>query len=123
MPLKMAAPPTPKLDASPATARSWFTTILRDLHSVPEGEAREIASNWRFGRGSELRYYDVRTFRDIFGAKVGTLLFGQARKELGSNVKGLSGVAGRKSAAGGHRGRLKTDNSGLTPGCEFVYFL
>jgi hypothetical protein len=110
------AMPLPPLDASPATVRTWFTTLLTDLHSVPENEAREIASKWQFGRGSELRYYDVGTFRDIFGAEVGTLLFGHARRELGGAVRGPSPGVGRVSTA---REKPTSDIFGLTPGCEF----
>jgi len=80
---------------------------------VPENEAREIASKWQFGRGSEFRYYDVSTFRDIFGVEVGTLLYGHARGEVRSVVRGPS--AGVEKVG---RERPTKDVFGLTPGCE-----
>ncbi|KFX94575.1 hypothetical protein V490_04304 [Pseudogymnoascus sp. VKM F-3557] len=44
--------------------------------------ANEMAAKWQYGRGSELTYYDVATFRSVFGAKAGYLLYGYAKKEL-----------------------------------------
>jgi hypothetical protein len=80
--LTMPTPQPPEIDASPVHVRNWFITLLVDLHGVPEAEAQEIASKWKYGRGSELLYYDVDTFRTIFGSEAGTLLFGHARREL-----------------------------------------
>jgi hypothetical protein len=111
----MATPQIPDRDASPTSVRNWFVTILTDLHSVSESEARDIASKWKYGRGSELLYYDVDTFRVIFGGEAGTLLFGHARRELRSFRNGPStGVGGKDK----ERKRPTTDLFGLTTGCE-----
>jgi hypothetical protein len=104
----MATPTPPPQDATPTEVRSWFITLLCDLHAVPENEAKEIASKWRLGRGSELIYYDVDTFRNIFGGEEGTILFGHARGELQTDKKGPTGSMKA----------LKKDIFGLTPGCE-----
>jgi len=106
----MATPTPPTQDATPTEVRSWFTTLLCDLHGVPETEATEIASKWRFGRGSELTYYDVDTFRNILGGEAGTILFGHARTELRTDKRGPTG--------GVNPPRKKKDIFGLTPGCE-----
>jgi hypothetical protein len=76
-------PPFPPPSATPPEVRTYFTALLSTLHSGPEPDAEKIASKWSFGRGSELRYYDLSTFREIFGFEAGTVLFGHARGELG----------------------------------------
>ena len=78
----MATPSPPPPEASPSAVSSWFATILTELHSIPEPDARKIASGWKFGRGSELTYYDINTYQEIFGFEAGTILFGHARGEL-----------------------------------------
>jgi hypothetical protein len=117
----MATPQPPERDASPSNVRSWFVVILTDLHGVPENEAREIASKWKYGRGSELNYYDVDTFRLIFGSEAGTLLFGHARRELRtmrrSPSSGVGDVEKEKVE------RPKSDIFGLTPGCECLFLV
>ena len=92
----MATPQPPDRDASPSNVRNRFITILTDLHGVPESDARDIASKWKYGRGSELNYYDVDTFRTIFGSEAGTLLFGHARRELRMRRKSPSTGVGER---------------------------
>ena len=118
LPSSMATPSPPSPDASPATVRTWLTTILCDVHSVQEEQARGIASKWKYGRGSELTYYDLETFRTMFGGEAGTLLFGHARRELRTGRRGPSGGMGR----GDRDDRPKTDIFGLQPGCEYGLF-
>jgi hypothetical protein len=131
--LKMTTSLTSPLpDASPAAVRGYFTTLLHTLHSVPEPEAARIAVKWQFGRGSELRYYDITTFREIFGVEAGTVLFGHARGELGNGGNGL-GKGGSGAGQVGNvgvgmrivRGKEKPakDIFGITPGCEFSFNL
>jgi hypothetical protein len=116
----MATPPPPERDASPSNVRSWFVTILTDLYGVSENEVREIASKWKYGRGSELNYYDVDTFRLIFGSEAGTLLFGHARRELRTVRKSPStgvGIVEKEKVE-----RPKSDIFGLTPGSKCPSF-
>ena len=114
----MSTPEAPLRDAPPSEVQSYFTNILVDLHGIPEKEAKEIGSRWKYGRGSEVTYYDVDTFRAIFGPEVGTVLFGHARRELRAGRRGPSqGVkqSEKKEIA-------KHDLFGLTPGGEFIDF-
>jgi len=102
--------------------RIYFTALLTTLHSLPASSAEKIAAKWQFGRGSELQYYDISTFREIFGVEAGTVLFGHARGELG-------GGAGKGVGSGGNggdglvvkkgNGKYERDIFGITPGCEF----
>lgn len=63
-----------------ATAAAAHPTPDAPPSSVTPDEAHEIASRWKYDRGSELLYYyDVQTFRDIFGSEAGVLLYGYAR--------------------------------------------
>jgi hypothetical protein len=123
---------TPPPDANPATVREYFTTILHTLHSVPEPEAARIAAKWQFGRGSELKYYDIITFREIFGVEAGTVLFGHARGELRSEGHG----PGKSESGAGEMGNVGVgmrivrgkekpakDIFGITPGCESPFNL
>jgi hypothetical protein len=81
MSTKSLVPPQhPGRDDSPKVVRKWFSDILINLHGVPEEEALERTPKWKYGHGSELLYYDIITFRLMFGAEAGTLLFGHARK-------------------------------------------
>ena len=116
----MATPPLPPPDATPVAVRGWFTTILTDLHSLPAPDAIEIASKWRYGRGSELTYYDMETFRLIFGAEAGTVLFGHARRELRTGKSSSSMGFGRSSRDVVASEIVKEDMFGLPPGCKFM---
>jgi len=75
-------PERPDHDCSPAEIQTYFATILRDIHHVSDDEAWKIASNWRIGRGHELQYYDIETFRGMFGPEAGNLLYGYAHNEV-----------------------------------------
>ena len=65
--------------SSPDVVRTYLATILRDKHNVPDEESRAIASNWKYGRGAELFYYDAETFRGMFGSEPGMLLYRAVR--------------------------------------------
>jgi hypothetical protein len=109
----MSTPPPPDEEADPAEVRKWFTKILTSLHEVPLIKSNDIVAKWQYGRGSEITYYDVETYREIFGAEAGTILFGHARRELGVMKRGPSG--GREEFV---NGQIK-DFFRLKPGCEF----
>ena len=84
------SPTIPPPTTTPSEVRTYFSTLLTTHHSVPEPDAKKIASKWQFGRGSELQYYDLSTFREIFGVEAGTVLFGHAKGELsGEGAKGV----------------------------------
>jgi hypothetical protein len=83
---------------------------------VSKVDAQEIASKWQYGRGSELTYYDIDTFRLIFGVEAGTLLYGYARKELRTSKTAPNGGLRQQ----GKVERPKKDIFGMEPGCKFV---
>lgn len=110
--------PLPPSDAPPSVVRAYFSEILSKHHDVPSAEAIAITAQWRVGRGSELTYYDIETFRAIFGAEIGTLLFGYARKELKTSRAPSAGLGkGVKKSEEGAKA-TERDIFGLTPGCK-----
>ncbi|TVY83071.1 hypothetical protein LSUE1_G004003 [Lachnellula suecica] len=106
----METPAAPSRDAPPSEVRTYLTTILKTCHGVPEAEALEIAANWQYGRGSEITYYDIGTYRTLFGPEAGVLLYGHARRELRIGRRGPSDN-GTRSQTG-----KETDIFGQTPG-------
>jgi len=86
----MATPKPPARDASPEAVRTYFSAILKELHNLPEADAVSIASHWKYGRGSEISYYDIETYRSIFGPEAGTLLYGHSRQQLRTGRHGPS---------------------------------
>jgi hypothetical protein len=108
---KMATPKPPAQDAQPEAVRTYFHTILTELHNVSEQEAVSIASHWKYGRGSEISYYDIDTYRSIFGPEVGNLLYGHARQELRKGRRGPSQGTGKAS-----RTQPQVDLFGQEPG-------
>jgi len=109
-------PTRPPPTATPSEVRAYFSTLLTALHSVPKSEAEKIAAKWQFGRGSELKYYDLSTFREIFGVEAGTVLFGHARGEL--NGDGAKAVVNGGNGLVLKKGKVEKDIFGVTPGCE-----
>ncbi|KFZ08037.1 hypothetical protein V501_06121 [Pseudogymnoascus sp. VKM F-4519 (FW-2642)] len=105
-------PSPPSHNATPLEVRDYFAGVLFNFHDVSLEQAHEIAAKWEYGRGSELTYYDVATFRSIFGAEAGTLLYGYARKELRTSRTGPSGNLGNR----GILEKPQNDIFGATPG-------
>ncbi|OBT43927.1 hypothetical protein VE00_04684 [Pseudogymnoascus sp. WSF 3629] len=106
------APSPPSHNATPLEVREYFVRVLSDFHGVSLEQAHETAAKWQYGRGSEITYYDVATFRSIFGAEAGTLLYGYARKELRTSRTSPSGNLG----SGGIMEKPQKDIFGATPG-------
>lgn len=104
----MATPKPPAQDAKPEAVRTYFSTILTEFHNVPEADAVSIASHWKYGRGSEISYYGIDTYRSIFGPEAGILLYGHARQELRTGRRGPSSKAATK--------RSEVDLFGQEPG-------
>lgn len=71
--------PIPKPDAPASEVREFFYRTLIEDFNVPPGEAETIASQWRYGGGRELAYFDGEAFRSIFGGEVGTILYEKSR--------------------------------------------
>lgn len=71
--------PTPKDDAPASEVCEFFYQTLIDDFNVPPAEAETIASQWRYGGGRELAYFDREAFRAIFGGEVGTILYEKSR--------------------------------------------
>ncbi|KAF5879588.1 uncharacterized protein Bfra_006795 [Botrytis fragariae] len=111
------APSVPPLDATALTVREYISHILHNHYDVPKHEAESLATQWKYGRGSELRTFDVDVFRSIFGVEAGTLLFAYLRNELGP----LKAGSNKKLAGGGAAQRAERDIFGLTPGLSIVY--
>lgn len=111
----LQTPSPPSRNATPLEVREYFARVLSDFHGVSLEQARDIAALWQYGRGSELTYYDVATFRSIFGGEAGTLLYGYARKELRTSRTSPSGNLG----SGGIMEKPQMDIFGATPGCKF----
>lgn len=112
-------PLLPPHDATPSTVRAYFARVLCDRHDVPREEAENVAAKWRYGRGSEVAYYDVDTFRSIFGGEAGNLLFGYTRKELRTSGPSPSSRLGRGEVVG----KCRKDIFGMTPGCKLPILL
>jgi len=110
---------TPPQRRDTAAARTYFTAILCDFHSVPEEEANGVASNWRSGRGSELIFNNVETLRTMFGPEAGTLLYGYARREWRTACTAPSSGLGK----GERLEKSKVGMLGLEPGCEIFLIL
>ena len=97
-------PPLPNPTSPPGDVRVYLTKLLQHHHGIDEEEAREIASNWKYGRGSDLFYYDVETFRGMFGSEAGMLLY----RDIGrGNVR-----SSRSSDS-------EEDLFGCPPGCTY----
>lgn len=112
----------PPLDATPATVRIYIGQVLQNHHDVSKEEAEAVAAKWLYGRGSELLvYYDIDTFRSIFGAEAGMLLFGYARKELGRTSGAISSTRVGARVGGKVMDKNKKDIFGLTPGCKLLH--
>lgn len=112
--------PNPTLtEARCSTVRDpcLFRTSAPQTHDVSKEESQKITDKWQFGRGSELTYYDIDTFRTIFGVEAGTLLFGYARGELRTNRTSPS--VGSGSGRGNNTRSEEKDIFGNTPGCKF----
>ncbi|KAF7862788.1 uncharacterized protein EAF02_010337 [Botrytis sinoallii] len=109
--------PVPPLDAPSSTVREYISHILHHHYDVPKDKAETLAAQWKYGRGAELRTFDVDTFRSIFGVEAGTLLFAYVMKELGLSKANSS----KKLAGGGTPQRAERDIFGLTPGLSLVY--
>jgi hypothetical protein len=67
--------PLPPSSASPQEVRAYFSSILAQNHSVPEAEAAQLVKEWKYGTGAEVKTLDVETYRAIFGAEIGSLLW------------------------------------------------
>lgn len=109
-------PSLPPHDASPMIVRTYLAQVLQEQHHITKEEAEDIAANWKYGRGSELTYYDVETFRAMFGGEAGCLLFGYARHELRTSRTALSDQFGREDVVRQDR----VDVFGMAPGCKFL---
>lgn len=109
----MPSLPAPSPSSTPTEVRTYFTTLLTTLHGVPEPEAQAIAAKWRLGRGTELRSYDLTTFREIFGVEAGTVLYGHVKGVIAPTSPPLRSVRARNE-------RPEKDIFGFTPGCESV---
>ncbi|PVH83250.1 hypothetical protein DL98DRAFT_413164 [Cadophora sp. DSE1049] len=106
----------PPPSATPSEVRTYFTTLLSNLHSVPTSDAKGTASKWKLGRGEEMLSFDIETYRQIFGWEAGTALFGHVNAT--KSKKGAGNPKGQSS----ERERPKRDIFGLEPGCESIYF-
>ncbi|KAF7931435.1 uncharacterized protein EAE98_002617 [Botrytis deweyae] len=60
---------------SPSDMRQYLTSLLVQNHQCDVEDAREIASYWVYGRGSDFYQYDLDTFKDMFGDEIGMLFF------------------------------------------------
>jgi hypothetical protein len=67
--------PLPPSSASPEEVRAYFSSILAQNHPVPGAEAAQLVKEWKYGTGAEVRTLDVATYRAIFGAEIGSLLW------------------------------------------------
>lgn len=64
----------PPHDADPSAVRHYLAQVLYYKCNIPIEEAKDIAANWQYGQGSALTYFDIDTFRAIFGGEAGALL-------------------------------------------------
>ncbi|RJE20361.1 hypothetical protein PHISCL_07300 [Aspergillus sclerotialis] len=110
----MSKPPHhPDPTSSPDVVRIYLTTLLRHYHDIPGEEARAIASNWKYGRGSEILYYDLETFRAMFGSEAGMLLYRDVRRgnaTISSNTRTFTSSTSER------------DLFGCPPGLSLLWF-
>lgn len=102
--------PLPPPDASPGLVRQYLADILHFAHDVPMKDAKAIASNWEYGKGHALQYFDAATLRLLFGDGPGTLLHHHIAHEAVPST-GASRVVSRKEDD-----TTKKDLFGLPPG-------
>lgn len=77
----------PKDDAPASEVREFFSQTLINGYNVALSDAETIASQWRYGGGTELAYFDVEAFRSIFGGEVGTILYEKSRTMPSAHLK------------------------------------
>lgn len=71
MNLSQAIPP----DAPPSAVREYLAQYLAEKYNVPIKVAGDLVSPWKIGWGNELSYYDLETFRSLFGSEIGAILY------------------------------------------------
>ena len=64
-----------QLEESSARVRDHFCGILTEHYDIREEHAIELVSNWKYGKSSEVLYYDLETYQKIFGDEIGAILF------------------------------------------------
>ncbi|KAL7894207.1 hypothetical protein HDV63DRAFT_390066 [Trichoderma sp. SZMC 28014] len=102
----------PAGDANPPIVRKYLANILHFSYNVPAEHAEALVSGWQYGRGRELVHYDIATFRQIFGAEVGALLYHHMANK--SHISTAPSSRMDNSMA-------KKDLFGLPPGVTIMY--
>ncbi|KAM6481852.1 hypothetical protein HDV62DRAFT_363315 [Trichoderma sp. SZMC 28011] len=105
----------PADDAKPTAVREYLTNVLHFSYNVPAKHAEELVSGWRYGRGHALNEYDVATFRQIFGAEVGALLYYHVNNKPTVSKRATGPISGNETT------EAKKDLFGLPPGVSFMY--
>ena len=61
--------------ATPSEVRTYFTSLLSQNFHLPPEEAEILAQAWKYGTGAQVHRFSIDTYRGIFGAEMGTLLY------------------------------------------------
>lgn len=107
----------PADDAKPTAVREYLTNVLHFSYNVPAKHAEELVSGWRYGRGHALNEYDVATFRQIFGAEVGALLYYHVNNKPTVSKRATGPISGNETT------EAKKDLFGLPPGGKSIVIL
>lgn len=72
----------PDRAATPKQVRAYLTQALIAKHDVPPDQAKELASRWEYGRGSDLHNARVPFLKEILGDSLGPYFMGTLQDDL-----------------------------------------
>ncbi|KAL7907497.1 hypothetical protein GGI35DRAFT_89591 [Trichoderma velutinum] len=105
----------PAGDAEPPAVREYLAEVLHFSCDVPVEQAEELVSAWQYGRGHALNHYDVATFRHIFGAEIGALLYYHIHNESSRFITATHVMPQKENK------QINKDLFGLPPGVSIMY--
>lgn len=75
-------PALPNANASAETVRDYLCLLLTGEFQLSDQSALDVAKNWRYGRGYELRKFDAETFRALLGTETGAIVHSRVQYAL-----------------------------------------
>lgn len=102
--MSITSPQLPPDSAIPAEVRTYFTSLLSQNFHLPPKEAEILAQAWKYGTGAQVYRFSIDTYRGIFGAELGTMLyrhhfprpFDRIAYHFGVKIKSNKNSRGRK---------------------------
>jgi hypothetical protein len=71
----------PSVAAPPAEVRLFVSHLLQE-HGISQNDAQNVASQWKIGRGREMRSYDPSIYFEVFGAEYGWILYREIKLRI-----------------------------------------